>query len=112
MLAIDMTTSPAAATFEITLHTFISFSIHAMRKSTMPRSALAESLRYAQSARLGRVPMGCGPAYAAVTPPGGNRDPARHFRGPLRPLRGSRFALTQPDAFGAGAFPLREAVAA
>ena len=24
-------------------------------------------------------------------------------RGPLRPLRGSRFALSQPDAFGAGA---------
>ncbi len=67
MLAIDMTTSPAAATFEIALHTFISRSIQAMRKSTMPRSALAEPLRYAQSARLGRVPMGCGPAYAAGT---------------------------------------------
>ena len=26
---------------------------------------------------------------------------------PLRPLRGSGFALGQPDAFGAGAFPLR-----
>ena len=25
----------------------------------------------------------------------------------LRPLRGSGFALGQPDAFGAGAFPLR-----
>ena len=46
-------------------------SIHAMRKSTIPRSALAEPLRYAQSARLGRVPMGCGPAYAALTPLGG-----------------------------------------
>ena len=57
--------------------------------------------------------MGCDPAYAAVTPPGGNLDPARHFRGALRLLRSSRFALTQPDAFvGAGAFPLREAVAA
>ncbi len=28
-------------------------------------------------------------------------------RVPLRPLRGSGFALGQPDAFGAGAFPLR-----
>ena len=28
-------------------------------------------------------------------------------RGALRLLRSSRFALTQPDAFGAGAFPLR-----
>jgi len=37
MLAIDMTTSPAAAIFEIALHTFISRSIHAMRKSTIPR---------------------------------------------------------------------------
>ena len=79
MLAIDMTTSPAAATFEIALHTFISRSIHAMRKSTIPRSALAEPLRYAQSAWLGRVPMGCGPAYAAVTPLDGNRGPARHL---------------------------------
>ena len=44
----------------------------------MPCSALAEPLRYAQSAWLGRVPMGCGPAYAAVTPPGGNLNAARH----------------------------------
>ncbi len=29
------------------------------------------------------------------------------LRVPLRPLRGSGFALGQPDAFGAGAFPLR-----
>ena len=28
-------------------------------------------------------------------------------RGLLRPLRGSGFALGQPDAFGAGAFTLR-----
>ena len=28
-------------------------------------------------------------------------------RGPLRPLSGSGFALGQPDAFGAGAFPFR-----
>ena len=28
-------------------------------------------------------------------------------RGALRLLRSSRFALTRPDAFGAGAFPLR-----
>ena len=28
-------------------------------------------------------------------------------RVPLRPLRGLGFALGQPDAFGAGAFPLR-----
>ena len=54
-------------------------SIHAMRKSTIPRSALAEPLRCAQSARFGRVPMGCGPAYAAVTPLGGDRCPARHL---------------------------------
>lgn len=79
MLDIDMATSPVAAAFEVVLHTLISRSIQTMRKSTMPRSALAEPLRYAQSARLGRVPMGCGPAYAAVTPPGGNLDPARHF---------------------------------
>ena len=32
--------------------------------------------------------------------------------GALRLLRSSRFALTQPDAIGAGAFPLCEAVAA
>ena len=34
------------------------------------------------------------------------RQRALHYRsawlGPLRPLRGSRFALRQPDAFGAG----------
>ena len=28
-------------------------------------------------------------------------------RGLLRPLRGSGFALGQPDVFGAGAFPFR-----
>ena len=33
-------------------------------------------------------------------------------RGALRLLRSSRFALTQPDAFGAGAFPLRGIVSA
>ena len=85
-----------------------------MRESTMPRSALAEPLRYAQSARLGRVPMGCGPAYAAVTPPGGNLDPAWHFRGLLRPCFARLLTsfVGQPDACGAGAFPLGEAVAA
>ena len=48
----------------------------------------------------------------ALLPCSRDSDPTRNLRGPLRPLRGSRFALRQPDACGAGAFPLCEAAVA
>jgi len=38
---------------------------------------------------------------------GPRRMPATRMLGPLRPLWGSRFALRQPDAFGAGEYPTR-----
>jgi len=49
------------------------------------------------------------PGVASAAPPTLRVSSPRRSRklGPLRPLRGSRYALRQPDAFGAGEYPTR-----